>query len=714
MFRLYNRARALGRRAPSVGSAVHSTLSRLARSFAGAHAPPAPHLAHVVGDRSVPLLAETIGARFAHVVQLHGDRPALVVADQAVRWSYAKLDARARAAAVGLLELGLRRGDRLAVWMPNCSEWLVLQLASAMAGVVLVSLNPAYRAAELHHALTLAGCKALVLAPGYGGVDFAATLRELAPELASEARGGDGGGGRLHAERLPELEHVLLAGGVCNAGGGAGRAVGERSDAQRGMLPFEALLGDGGDGGGSSAVGSSLLGAAAATLSQSDPINIQFTSGTTGLPKAATLTHRNILNNGYFIGRGLGLTEFDRVCLPVPLFHCFGSVLGNLACLTHGAAMVYPGAKPNGTFDAAATLTAAAAERCTALYGVPTMFIQQLALPGFAQHDLSALRTGIMAGTTCPVDVMRRVMGGGSNSDNDGSGGGGSGGSGGSGMNMRDVTICYGMTETSPVSFQSSAADAPELRAETVGRVHPHVECKVVGLDGETLPRAPRRRSTTGAGAGAAEEDEEDEAAAEKEGESEGGCGGSGSGATDERFAGELWTRGYVVFDGYWGEPQRTAEAVTAEGWMKTGDLATIDEDGYCRIVGRLKDVIIRGGENVFPSEVENILQGSPLVSSVLAVGVPSPLYGEEVCVWAVPSAAGVALVAAADAAEGGSGSGTGALREALRAHVRAHAARYKVPAHVLLVAEEDIPMTVSGKPQKFLMRERSVAMLGL
>ena len=488
------------------------------------------------GVSMTPLIGETIGVHFDQAAERWSSRDALVVRQQNVRWSYGELKAKTDAFAAGLLALGLAPGDRVGIWSPNNSEWAITQFATAKAGLILVNINPAYRLSELEYALNKVGCKALVTADSFKSSSYVGMLRELAPEIERSAPGG------LQAKRLPALATLIRIG---------------EGDA-RGFLRFDDVLGMGGDR------HRAALADLAGKLQFDDPINIQFTSGTTGAPKGATLTHHNILNNGYFIGEAMRLTDRDRVCIPVPLYHCFGMVLGNLACITHGAAMVYPAEG----FDPLATLEAVEAERCTALYGVPTMFIAELGHPEFERFDLSSLRTGIMAGSPCPIEVMKRCV---------------------DEMNMREVTIAYGMTETSPVSTQTSCDDPLERRVATVGRVHPHVEIKIVDAEGRIVPPGT---------------------------------------------SGEFCTRGYSVMLGYWGDEERTAEAIDRAGWMHTGDLATIDEDGYCNIVGRIKDMVIRGGENVYPREIEEFLFRHPKIEAVQVVGVPDLKYGEELCAW--------------------------------------------------------------------------------
>ncbi|MDE2516405.1 MAG: AMP-binding protein [Rhodospirillales bacterium] len=552
-------------------------------------------LSYVHGAIDAPLLGETLGANFAATVARWGERPALIVRSQGVRWNYAALAARVDAFAAGLLALGLRPGDRVGIWSPNNAEWVIAQYATARAGIVLVNINPAYRLAELEYALNKVGCVALITATAFKTSNYIGMLNTLAPELATARPGA------LAAARLPALRWVIQIG----------------ADAAPGTLPFAAVAEAGRDG-------AALLAEIAARLQFDDPINIQFTSGTTGAPKGATLTHHNILNNGYFIGEAMRLTEQDRLCIPVPLYHCFGMVLGNLACTTHGAAMVYPGEG----FDPLAVLETVAEERCTGLHGVPTMFIAEMDHPEFARFDLSSLRTGIMAGSPCPIEVMRRAV---------------------ERMHLNEITIAYGMTETSPVSFQTTTDDPLERRVGTVGRIHPHLEVKIVDAEGRIVPRGE---------------------------------------------AGELCTRGYSVMLGYWDDAARTAEVIDAARWMHTGDLATIDAEGYCNIVGRIKDMVIRGGENVYPREIEEFLYRHPAIKDVQVFGVPDPKYGEEICAW-IMIREGQALTA-----------------EEVRDFCTGQIAHYKVPRHIRFVAE--FPMTVTGKMQKFLMRERMAEELGV
>ena len=553
-------------------------------------------LSYVHGASDQPLIGKTIGQFFDDACTKWATRPALVVRHQKVRLSYAELRAAVDQLAAGLLMLDLNPGDRIGIWSPNNSEWVLTQFASAKAGLILVNINPAYRTAELEYALNKVGCKALILAERFKTSDYVGMLRELAPEL------GQAQPGKLESARLPALRSVVLLGDSWHPG----------------TFRFSEIMTRGG------AAEGKRIAELAPQLQFDEPINIQFTSGTTGFPKGATLSHHNILNNGFFIGEAMRLTPEDRLCIPVPLYHCFGMVLGSLAALTHGACMVFPGEG----FDPLATLQAVAEERCTALHGVPTMFIAQLDHPEFSRFDLSSLRTGIMAGSPCPIEVMKRAVGN---------------------MHLSEITIAYGMTETSPVSFQSSTEDPLERRVSTVGRIAPHVEVKIVDPNGRIVP--------TGT-------------------------------------PGELLTRGYCVMLGYWGDEERTSEAIDAARWMHTGDLATIDAEGYCNIVGRIKDMVIRGGENVYPREIEEFLYRHPKIQDVQVIGVPDDRYGEEICAW-------VKLR-----------PGVSATEEEIRAFCRDQIAHYKVPRYIKFV--DEFPMTVTGKIQKFIMRERTIAELGL
>jgi fatty-acyl-CoA synthase len=535
----------------------------------------APSYAH--GASHVPLLGETIGENLRRTVDRFGDREALVSRHQGYRATYRELWELTGVVARGLMARGVNRGDRVGIWAPNCFEWVAVQYGTARMGAILVNINPAYKSSELEYALNQSGVTLLVLAERFRQADYVAMLEEVRP-------------------RCPALTQVVVL---------------ERD--------WQQLLAD------ASRVPPAELASREAELQFDDPINIQYTSGTTGFPKGATLSHHNILNNGYFIGETLRYTEQDRVCIPVPFYHCFGMVLGNLACTTHGATMVIPAA----SFDPVETMATVEAERCTALYGVPTMFIAELDHPEFGRFDFSSLRTGIMAGSPCPIEVMRRVQ---------------------SAMNMTEVTICYGMTETSPVSTQSHPQDPLEKRVTTVGRVHPHVEIKIV--DPATARVVPRGTP------------------------------------------GELLSRGYIVMLGYWNNDEATREAIDAARWMHTGDLATMDDDGYINIVGRIKDMIIRGGENVYPREVEEFLYQHPDVADVQVIGVPDERYGEAVMAWVQPR------------------QGTSPTAEDLTEFCRGRIATYKIPRYWKFV--DSFPMTVTGKVQKFRMREIAIEELGL
>jgi fatty-acyl-CoA synthase len=532
---------------------------------------------YVHGASPVALLGETIGQNLRRTVERFGTSEALVVRHQNYRATYAQLWDQTTRAARGLLARGIQKGDRVGIWSPNRAEWVVLQYASARIGAILVNINPAYKTAELSYVLQQSGISLLLLAKAFRTADYVGMLDEV-------------------RDACPALRQSLVL-----------------DD------DWDALLAD------ASRVSEDELSSIENSLQFDDAINIQYTSGTTGFPKGATLSHHNILNNGFFIGEALRYCERDRVCIPVPFYHCFGMVLGNLACTTHASCMVIPGE----SYEPLVVMQTVQAERCTALYGVPTMFIGELDHPRFADFDFSTLRTGIMAGSPCPVEVMRKVQ---------------------SQMHMPEMTICYGMTETAPVSTQSATDDPLEKRVSTVGRIHPHVEIKIVDpSNGEVVPRGER---------------------------------------------GELCTRGYSVMLGYWNNPEATSQAIDAARWMHTGDLATMDDDGYLNIVGRIKDMIIRGGENIYPREIEEFLYGHPDVSDVQVIGVPSERYGEEVMAWiklrdgAVPS------------------------EEALTAFCRGKIATYKIPRYWKFV--DGFPMTVTGKIQKFKMRETAVAELGL
>ncbi|RAK58978.1 AMP-binding protein [Phenylobacterium hankyongense] len=553
-------------------------------------------LSYVHGASAKPLLGQTIGACFDEVADAHAERLALIVRHQAIRWSWGELKDRVDALAAGLLALGLAPGDRVGVWAPNCAEWTVTQFATAKVGLILVNINPAYRLTEAEYALNKVGCKALVTAVAHKTSAYLAMLRALAPELATTPPG------QLAAARLPDLRLVITLG----------------EDAHAGCLPFAQALAAGGE------ADRARLMEIGPTLQFDDAINVQFTSGTTGFPKGATLSHHNILNNGYFVGEAIGLQPGEKLCIPVPLYHCFGMVMGNLACLTHAATMVYP----SEGFDPLAALEAVEAERCDGLFGVPTMFIAELSHPEFARFDLTSLRTGIMAGSPCPIEVMRQVI---------------------DRMHMPQVTIAYGMTETSPVSFQSGVDDALDVRVSTVGRIQPHLEVKIVDAEGRITPRGE---------------------------------------------PGELCTRGYSVMLGYWDDDAKTRESIDPAGWMHTGDLATLDADGNCNIVGRIKDMVIRGGENVYPREIEEFLYRHPAIQDVQVIGVPDARYGEELCAWIVLK------------------PGQPLEAEAVRDFCRGQIAHYKIPRHIRFV--EAFPTTVTGKVQKFAMREAMIAELDL
>ena len=536
-------------------------------------------LSYAHGASSTPLIGQTIGENLEATVARWPDNEALVVAHQGVRLTYRQFDDEVNTYARLLMGLGLQKGDRLGIWAPNCAEWALVQYATAKIGVILVNINPAYRTHEVEYALQQSGCVALVAATDFKTSDYRAMVAEVRPNL-------------------PGLAHVLFIG----------------TDEWTAWRTGGAMATD------------DELRARSATLGFDDPINIQYTSGTTGFPKGATLSHHNILNNGFFVAEGCRYTERDRVCIPVPLYHCFGMVMGNLGCTTHGATMVYPAP----AFDPEATLRAVQDERCTSLYGVPTMFIAELNHPDFHRFDLSSLRTGIMAGSPCPVETMKQCI---------------------SAMHMDEVTICYGMTETSPVSTQTAADDHLDQRVGSVGRVHPHVEIKVVDPEtGLTVPRG---------------------------------------------VTGEFCTRGYSVMLGYWNEPEKTAQSIDSAGWMHTGDLAVMDDHGYANIVGRIKDMIIRGGENVYPREIEEFLYTHPDIVDVQVIGVPDEKYGEELMAW-IKMRDGAAPLST----------------EAVRAYCQGRIAHYKVPRYVHVA--DEFPMTVTGKIQKFKMREAAVEMLGL
>ncbi|QQP87756.1 AMP-binding protein [Skermanella sp. TT6] len=551
---------------------------------------------YVHGASPTPLIGDTIGVHLDRMAALSPEADALVVRHQGVRMTYAQFRAETDRLAAGLIALGLKPGDRIGIWSQNNSEWVLTQFATAKAGLVLVNINPAYRTHELEYALNKVGCKALILAASFKSSDYLGMLRQVAPELDRCAPG------HLDSHKLPALRTVIRLGDEMSAGmlNFADIAAGARDEH---FAELERLRD---------------------ALQFDEAINIQFTSGTTGNPKGATLTHHNILNNGFFIGEAMRLTERDRLCIPVPFYHCFGMVLGNLACVTHRACMVIPGEG----FDAEAVLSTVQEEHCTGLHGVPTMFISILNHPRFGDFDLSTLRTGIMAGSPCPTEVMKRVAGE---------------------MNMGEITIAYGMTETSPVSFQSSVDDPLERRVSTVGRIQPHLEVKIVDAEGRIVPVGT---------------------------------------------PGELLTRGYSVMQGYWGDEERTREAIDAGRWMHTGDLATLDAEGYCNIVGRIKDMVIRGGENIYPREVEEFLYTHPRIKDVQVFGVPDERFGEQLCAWIHVQ------------------DGETLTEEEVLEFCRGSIAHYKVPRYIRFV--DGFPMTVTGKIQKFIMRQKMVEELKL
>ncbi|WP_323781801.1 AMP-binding protein [Thalassovita sp.] len=555
---------------------------------------PVDGMSYVRGPSAPPLAYVTIPQLLREAVARFGPRDAAIFCEQGIRLSYYDLDRAVDELASGLLALGLEKGDRVGIWSPNRFEWVLTQFATARVGLVMVNINPAYRLAELKYALNKVGCKALISARSFKSSDYLGMIRTLAPELETCAPG------RLQSEGLPHLRSVIV---MDDAPG-------------PGTYSFTQLKKLGGP------AQQLRLPEIDRTLNPDDAINIQFTSGTTGMPKGATLSHYNVVNNAHCVTGRINLTETDRLAIPVPLYHCFGMVMGVLGAVSKGAAMVFPGE----AFVASDTLDALAAEKCTAVYGVPTMFVAMLQDLEQNPRDLSHLRTGIMAGAPCPVEVMQRV-----NTE----------------MNMGEVTICYGMTETSPVSFQSFVDDDLDKRCETVGRVHPHLEVKIVDQDGQIVPVGTQ---------------------------------------------GELCTRGYSVMKGYWQDPEKTADSIR-DGWMHTGDLAVFDEDGFCSIVGRVKDMIIRGGENVYPREVEEFLIRHPKVSDVQVFGIPDEKFGEEVCAWAVAK------------------PGTELTGDDLRDFCQGQIAHFKIPKHIRIV--DDLPMTITGKPQKFIMRERMLEWLG-
>ncbi|MGB0709872.1 MAG: AMP-binding protein [Candidatus Puniceispirillaceae bacterium] len=550
----------------------------------------------VTGPVDPPLLEMSIPELLATTTRRLPDQTAAVFADKNIRWSYQEFYELTLQMAAGLLALGVAPGDRVGIWSPNRWEWVALQYASAQIGAILVSINPAYRRAELEYALNKTGVSVLMLAEQFKSSDYIAMIEALAPELASHR------GGVLHLAKLPHLNHLVHM--------GTGDRPGMMTTQNLMQLATDRLIEKAKEIG--------------AGLDRHDPINIQFTSGTTGAPKGATLTHANIINNGRFTVERMGLQQGEMLCLPVPLYHCFGMVMGSLGCVAIGAGLVFPGE----AFEPLATLKAIAAEKCAALYSVPTMFLSMLDHEDFSQFDISSLRTGIMAGAPCPMEVMKRVT---------------------REMNLREITIAYGMTETSPVSFQSHPDDPLEMRVSTVGRIHPHVSVKIVDEAGETLPVGVQ---------------------------------------------GELWTKGYSVMHGYWAEAEKTQSSITKDGWMRTGDLATLDENGFARITGRLKDMVIRGGENIYPREIEEFLYQHPAIQQVQVFGVPDKKYGEELCAYIILN------------------KGMAASEEDIRGFCTDEIAHYKIPRYIRIVTA--MPMTVTGKPQKFMMRDEMIKALKL
>ncbi len=550
---------------------------------------------YVIGASDPPLIEQTIGQALSEAAHKYGESEAIVSVHQGMRVSYRELNEQAGMVGAGLLSLGLEPGDRVGIWAPNCVEWTIVQFATAKAGLILVNINPACRLFELEYALTKVDCRALVLAESFKSSRYFDMIRQLAPEVdACEP-------GKLVSEKLRDLEMVIGFGGEIPDGFIDYEEVAQQAaeaDKAR-IVEFES------------------------SLDPYEPINIQYTSGTTGLPKGATLTHHNILNNAWFVGERMRLTTEDRMAIPVPLYHCFGMVMGNLACLTHGSVMVYP----SPVFEPAATMQAVQDERCTVLYGVPTMFVAELSLDNFGDYDVSTLRTGIMAGAPCPIEIMRRVI---------------------DDLHMPEVTIAYGMTETSPVSFQSSTDDPIERRVTTVGRVLPHTEVKIVDEEGNMVPRGE---------------------------------------------TGELCTKGYCVMPGYWNDEAKTRECLR-DGWIYTGDLATIDEEGYGNIVGRLKDMVIRGGENLYPREIEEFLYTHEDIEAVEVFGVPDEKFGEELCAW-IKLHEGKSLSA-----------------QDIRDFCAGRISHFKVPRYIRFV--DEFPMTVTGKVQKFQMRDEMIEELGL
>lgn len=554
------------------------------------------NISYTSGVSSEPLLGITIGDKFDEIVQKYPENEALVVRHQHVRWTYKQLQEKVDQCAIALLACGLEKGDRVGIWSPNRSEWLVIQIATAKVGVILVNINPAYRVHELEYALTQSGCKMLVTASQFKTSDYESMILELCPELSSSIFGN------LQAARLPDLKMVVVL----------------ADNTQAGFLTWDAMMNKSGNT-------TDALTERQASLSFDDPINIQYTSGTTGFPKGATLSHHNILNNGYFVAKTMNFTDKDRLIIPVPLYHCFGMVMGNLGCITHGATMIYPGEG----FDPQSVLEHAEKEKATAIFGVPTMFIAELELPDFDRYDLNSLRTGIMAGSPCPIEVMKKVQ---------------------SLMNMSEVQVAYGMTETSPVSTQTKVGTPLQKQVSTVGQIHPHLEVKIIDPESGGIVQI---------------------------GES-----------------GELCTRGYSVMLGYWNNEEQTSQAIDTARWMHTGDLATMDDEGFINIVGRIKDMIIRGGENIYPREIEEFLYTHQSISDAQVIGIPNEKYGEAVMAW-IKLKEGQELSA-----------------EDVKAFCKGKIAHYKIPEHIKFTS--DFPMTVTGKIRKVEMRKVSMEELNI
>lgn len=554
-------------------------------------------ISYTSGTSTIPLLGMTIGDLLDETVSKYPNGEALIVHHQNIRWTYTQLQTQVDTCARALMACGLQKGDRVGIWSPNCSEWLVMQFATAKTGIILVNINPSYRLHELKYALTQSGCKMIVLADQFKTSNYSEMILELAPGLTQSDFG------QLNSNELPELKFAVVL----------------SESPKQGLTAWKTLLDM------ESKVTAEELSERQSDLAFDEPINIQYTSGTTGYPKGATLSHHNILNNGYFVARTMNFTEKDRLIIPVPLYHCFGMVMGNLGCVSHGATMIYPSAG----FEPDKVLAAVEKEKATAVYGVPTMFIAQLEHPDFDNYDLSSLRTGIMAGSPCPIEVMKKVQ---------------------TVMNMSEVQIAYGMTETSPVSTQTKIGTSLEKQVSTVGQVHPHIEVKIIDAEtGLVLPIGD---------------------------------------------TGELCTRGYCVMLGYWNDPEKTNEAIDSARWMHTGDLAVMDEEGYVNIVGRIKDMIIRGGENIYPREIEEFLYAHPKISDIQVIGIPSPKFGEEVMAWIKPK------------------EGVTITEDEIKDFCENKITHFKIPKFYKFT--DDFPMTVTGKIRKMEMRKMSIEELGL